>query len=517
MYESNMISLEDYIVDSQSNVEKEEINNEVLTEKHEEKKVEEIVSGEVIPLTSQDEGNTIDLNKYSYQYRTDKENKNIAKKNISPEILTDISEFLSNKHKKLFQESIIDKKKRQNLSVIISDFISSNSITVPGYSADELIKSVIDSLSGLGVLEDLIDNENITDIMVNGRSEIYVEELGVGEYKTNLRFPSDAALNAVAMKIVNASGESLTTSKPYVDCKYPTMRINIVTGEICGQGIAISIRKFGKKVRITDQSMIETNQGNEDMVKTLEAFVKAGLNMLIVGPTGSGKTELLKYLVKHIEDNERFIMLEDTAETRLKDIYPDKHIVSMECRFTGSEESDVDYPVLLKNALRQNPARIGVGECRGDEAVHMIEIYNTGHEGGMTTGHSNSAADGVKRLVQMCLRSGMKLDPDVIGEWVTSTFDIVIFQKKMKDQHRRIREIIELRGYEDNKPIYTTLYKMKIDGHEQVEGRKQILCSHHQKGFLSIDVATKLYEAGIDIETYKHLVSDEDKEELGIV
>ncbi|GIN41426.1 CpaF family protein [Heyndrickxia oleronia] len=524
MPQSNMINFEDYIIktsDENKEMEKGGQSESILSlpeDQQDEIQKNEESEGEIIPLvTSKKDKLSIDISKYSYQYRTEKEIRYTEKKKVSLEILNQVREFLSNDHKKLFQESIINKKKRQNLSVIISDFISQKGITVPGYTADELIKSIIDSLAGLDVLEDLIDNEKITDINVNGRGEVWVDELGVGYYLTERRFSNDETLYSVAMKIVNASGESLTSSKPYVDCRYPTMRINIASDLICGQGISISIRKFATSVRINDNSMIKSQQASDDMIKAFEAFVKAKFNVLIVGPTGSGKTELLKYLVKHVDNRERLIMLEDTAETRLKDIYPHKHIVSMECRFTSDEDTTIDLTVLLKNALRQNPTRIAVGECRGPEAVNMIEIFNTGHEGGFTTAHSNSAPDAVKRLVMMCLRSGMKLDPDVIGKWVTSTFDVVIFQKKMEDHTRRIGEVVELIDYENNTPVFTRLFNLNVNQFERENGEvKKIHCSHEQQGFLSLEKAKKIFEAGVDPSLYSFLVSDADKEALGI-
>ncbi|MDP4087303.1 MAG: ATPase, T2SS/T4P/T4SS family [Bacillota bacterium] len=523
----NTINLLDYMTESKEKAHQ-DIESEPELTLVKEKVKEETILTEVensnIEETEQEKEfipspvlNLIDVHKYSYGFRAEQAKSFSGKKKVSNAILDQVRDVLSQNHKKLFQESIIDRVKRQNLSAIVAEYISNTGIIVQGYTADELIKIIVDSLAGLDVLEDLIDNENITDINVNGKNEIWVEELGKGYYLSDLKFANDEALYAVCMKIVNASGESLTSAKPYVDCRFPGMRINIVSNHICGLGMSISIRKFAKSVRITDETMVQTKQASQEMVKSLEAFVKGKMNMLIVGSTGSGKTELLKYLVKHIPDSQRMIMLEDTAETRLKDIYPDKHILPMECRFTADEETTVDYVVLLKNALRQNPVRIGVGECRGSEAVYMIEIFNTGHEGGFTTVHANSAPDAAKRLVMMCLRSGMKLDSDVIGKWVSSTFNIVIFQEKMEDGGRRISEIIELIDYKNDEPVYNTLFELQVEKFER-EGEKvkSVQCHHEQKGYLRQDTVKQLLKRGIQLELFDFLINPEDKEVLGI-
>ena len=459
--------------------------------------------------------NTIDIHKFNYQARADKEKTYARKGKVSTAILKEIRDFLSNNHKKLFQESIVDRKKRNNIGAVITEYISQQKIFVPGYSVDELIKYIVDALAGLDVLEPLLDDEKITDINVNGPKQIWVDHLEKGYYLTDIKFSNEEQLYSVAMKIANASGQQLTSAKPYADCFFPGMRINIVTHHICNLGISLDIRKFAKTVRINDRSILETKQANEEMLKAIEAFVRSKLNILIAGPTGSGKTELAKYMIKHIPQKDRLIMLEDTPEMRLEELYPDKHIVPMQCRFTDDESTTIDYIKLLKNSLRKNPTRIGVGEVRGEEAVYMIEIFNTGHDGGFSTGHASSAADMVKRLVQMCLRSGMDLNSNVIGEWVTSTFDIVIFQERMEDGVRRIKEICELVDYKNDKPITNTLYELETGKYYRENGEiKHIECKHVQKGFVELETAKKLKR--VEHSLFKNLVRDEDKEVLGI-
>ncbi|MCF6094505.1 Flp pilus assembly complex ATPase component TadA [Microaerobacter geothermalis] len=462
--------------------------------------------------------NVIDLHRYSYKYRTEQEKSHgFRAKKVSLAILEQIRQYLSGNHKKLFQESIVDERKREKLGEIIADYITQQAIVVPGFNADDLLKHILHALAGLGPIQPLMENEDITEIMVNGKNEVYVEENG-REYKTDITFSSDEELLEVAMKIVNAAGESLTSAKPYVDCRFPGMRINIVNGLISGLGIVITIRKFAKDLRINDETIVTSGQASREMLDAFEVFVKGKMNILIAGPTGSGKTELFKYLVKHIPDDERLLMLEDTAETRLKDIYPQKHIVPMECRFTSDPSTTVDYTVLLKNSLRQKPTRVAVGEVRGPEAVYMLEIFNTGHEGGFTTGHANSCADTVERLVMMCLRSGMKLEPDIIGKWVAKTFDIVIFQEKMDDKVRRITEVVELVDYENGRVIYRPLFQF-IPHKFEKEGNKitKIHGTHKQTGFIRLETAKRLFSRGISVKKIKPLLSEEDRGKISDV
>ncbi len=468
-----------------------------------------------------EEVNLIDLNSYSYKHRTEKDKHHpIVRRKVSIGIIEQVRKFLTANYRELFQQSIVNQKKREQLGRVISDFITQQNIVVPGYSSDSLVKNIVDSIAGLNVIQSLVEgpgSETITDVMVNGKDEIIVEDLNKGEYKTDLKFSSEEELYEVAMKIANASGETLTSAKPYADCRLPGMRIHIDLADICGLGIAITIRKHSKTLRVSDESMLQSGQANQLMINSFEAFVRGKLQTLIVGPTGSGKTELLKYLVKHIPNDDRFIFLEDTAETWLKNIYPEKHIVPMECKFTGDTETTIDLQVLLKNLLRQNPNRVGVGECRGPEVVYMLEILNTGHEGGITTGHANTAPDAIQRFIMMCLRSGMKLDPEVIGKWIVSTFDIVFLQEKMEDKVRRITEVIELVDYENNKLKYNPVFEYRVRGAEKDEkGRiTKFHGEHIQTGYISLRAAKKMVKHGVEPSLIIPLLADVDKERMG--
>jgi pilus assembly protein CpaF len=463
-------------------------------------------------LKEQEDKNKIDLHQMSYDYRASQE-KVYSKKRVPDTLVEKVRDFLSTNHQKLFQRAVVEEDKRERLSTIILGYISAQGLTAPGFTMGELLKYLMDTLVGLKQLQPLIENEDITDINVNGPNEVYVTHLHKGEYLTDVKFTPEE-LYEVAMKIVNAANESLTDAKPYVDCRFPGMRINITLDEISEIGITLSIRKFAKTLRITKESFVSSGQGSKEMLDAFEMFVRGRMNILIAGATGSGKTELFKFLVGFVPDGERTLVLEDTAETRLKDIYPKKHIVPFECRFTPYPETTVDFTILLKNALRQNPDRIAVGETRGTEAIYMLEIFNTGHDGGFTTGHANSASDMVERLIQMCLRGGMKLDPDVIGKWVTKTFDIVIMQEKMDDGVRRITEVIELVDYVDNKVVYRPIFEFVIHNFEfgANETIKKIYGEHRQTGYIRLETAKRIFKKGISKDRIRPLLSLEDRE-----
>lgn len=506
---SNKIDLKQYSSNyqgtEQSVVEKSEVS---AAEKLDDKKL--VTS---LKLKNVEKKNKIDLGAVSYQKRAS-QNKTYGKvKDVPASIVEEIRGYLINEHQKVLQESFMNSEKRNLLSSILTRYITRNNIVVPGFSAGELQTKILDAVAGMGVIQPLVDDPDITEIMINGKDEIIIEKHG-REIKTDIRFGTVEELDEISMKIVNASGMTLTSAKPYVDCRFPSMRINIVNGLISGLGTAITIRKFAPVLRISRDTMIESTQASESMVNLLEALVRGKINVLIVGPTGSGKTELLKYMVGHIPDHERTLVLEDTAEMYLRNIYPNKHIIPMECRFTDDEETTVDFNVLLKNALRQNPSRIIVGESRGAEALSMLEILNTGHPG-YSTIHANNAHDAVDRLIMMCLRAGIKLDREIIGKWVTKVFDVVVFQRKMDDGVRRVVELIELRDFVNDNVIYTPLFTFEEDKVEIENGLvSSIEGGHVQHGYLSHDLANRIIKTGVEKEKIFDLITDEDKELL---
>lgn len=458
--------------------------------------------------------NMIDISHVSYSKRAgDQKSYGSTSKvaSISKGQLEGIRAHLIAEHLHVLQEAFFNPIQKNKLKSIVTQYITSNNIIIKGLSVEEIQDQIADAVAGMGVIQKLVEDVDITEIMVNGKDEIIIEKAGK-EQKTELKFESDETLREVAMKIVNASGQTLTAAKPYANCRFPSMRINIVDHHISGLGIVMTIRKFAPVLRIDEESMIKTKQANMDMIHLMQAAIQGKRNILVVGPTGSGKTEIVKWLSGFID--ERTITLEDTAELFLKQLYPTKHIVPMECRFTDEDETTVDYPILLKNALRQNPTRLIVGECRGSEAFQMLEILSTGHPG-MTTIHANNARDAIDRLIMMCLQAGVKLDREIIGKWATKIFDFVIYQKKMDDGTRRIVQMIELLDYVNDDVIYNPLFEFKATSIEKENGKISKIDGYHvRKGTLSKRMVDDLLQAGVETEKIIPLMDECTKEEL---
>ncbi|MFL0364651.1 MULTISPECIES: CpaF family protein [Pseudobacillus] len=465
--------------------------------------------------------NTVDISYISYAKRATQDKSITAapekRTSIPRNELEKVRSYLISEHQKVLLEAFLNPKVRNQLMGIVTRFITEENILIKGMTGEEATRRIVDAVAGMGIIQPLVEDVDITEIMINGKDEIIIERFG-REEKTDLKFDSEEDLKEIASKIVNASGQTLTAAKPYADCRFPSMRINITDHHISGLGIVITIRKFAPVLRINRTTMLETKQASESMVNAMEGFVRGKMRILIVGPTGSGKTELLKWLVGSIPDKDRTITLEDTAEMYLRNIYPQKHIVPMECRFTDEEDTTIDFEVLLKNALRQNPNRIIVGESRGPEALLMLEILNTGHPG-MTTIHANNARDSVNRLIMMCLRAGVKLDREIIGKWVTSVFDIVIFQQKYDDGVRRITEMIEMVDFKDDELVYNPLFTFEEKNIQYNKNGEviQIDGHHEQNGYLSFDIARRMLKAGIEKEKIMPLIQETHQKELNLV
>lgn len=329
-----------------------------------------------------------------------------------------------------------------------------------------LHKEIFDSIRGLGVLQELLEDDDITEIMVNDASHIFIEKNGKMT-KYDGRFASKERLEDIIQQIVGKSNKRVNQSVPIVDTRLQDgSRVNVVLSPISIGGSAITIRKFPKE-SITMESLISYQSVTVEAAEFLKELVEAGYNIFISGGTGSGKTTFLNALSNFIPEDERIITIEDSAELKLQKI---ENIVSLEVRQENVEgENAITIRDLIKTALRMRPSRIIVGEVRGGEALDMLQAMNTGHDGSMSTGHANSPGDMMNRLETMVLM-GIDMPLGAIRGQIASGIDIIVHLARMRDKSRRVLEIDEVLGIEEGEiklnPIFIT---------KKVKGKYQLI------------------------------------------
>jgi pilus assembly protein CpaF len=317
----------------------------------------------------------------------------------------------------------------------------------PGLSAQEkllIVRQIGDSVLGLGPLEPFIRDPEVTDVLVNGWDQIYVER-GGKLYWTGSKFHDEAQLRRTIDKIVAKIGRRIDESSPYCDARLPDgSRVNAIIPPLAIDGPALSIRKFSADP-YQAEDLISFGTLTRPVVDLLEACVRGRLNMLVSGGTGAGKTTTLNVLSSFLPDDERIITIEDAAELRLQQ----PHIVRLEYRPPNIEgKGEVTIRDLVRNALRMRPDRIVVGEVRGAETLDMMQAMNTGHDGSISTIHCNSPRDALARLETMAMMAGMDLGVRAIREQIASALQVIVHQTRMKDGTRRITHVTEIVGME---------------------------------------------------------------------
>ncbi|MBV8370535.1 MAG: CpaF family protein [Candidatus Eremiobacteraeota bacterium] len=315
------------------------------------------------------------------------------------------------------------------------------------FSAEELARvqqEIIDEALGYGPLEELLAQHDVTEIMVNGPGHVFVERNGKIE-TTNKRFSDDRQLRVVIERMIAPLGRRIDESVPMVDARLPDgSRVNAIIEPLALDGPTLTIRRFGK-TRLTPQALVDIGAIEEPMLDFLRAAVEARLNLVICGGTGSGKTTFLNCLSSFIPDGERIVTIEDAAELRLNQT----HVVRLEGRPPNLQGAgEVRIRDLVRNALRMRPDRIIVGECRGAEALDMLQAMNTGHDGSLTTIHANSARDSLSRIETMVMMAGFELPVRAIREQIASAVDLVVHIARMRDGSRKVVGISEIAGLE---------------------------------------------------------------------
>lgn len=323
----------------------------------------------------------------------------------------------------------------------------------------QLVDDIADELLGLGPLEPLLKDDEITEIMINGPKNIFVEQKGK-LLLTDTYFHDDAHLMSIIERILTPLGRRVDESSPLVDARLSDgSRVNIIIPPLSLVGPAVTIRKFSKKA-LSVKDLVSFGTLSDSMAKFLEACVKARLNILVSGGTGSGKTTTLNVLSSFIPATDRIVTIEDAAELRLQQ----RHVVTLESRPANLEgKGAITIRDLVRNALRMRPDRIIVGEVRSGEALDMLQAMNTGHDGSLTTAHANSPRDVLSRLETMVLMAGMELPVRAVRTQVSSAIDLILQQSRIRDGSRKITYITEVQGMEGDTIILQDLFRYVQD------------------------------------------------------
>ena len=351
---------------------------------------------------------------------------------------------------------------RVEIRRILEDMVAAEAIPVSRADRDRLVMEVQHEVFGLGPLETLMKDPEISDILVNCSSQIFVERYGKLE-KSDVRFRDDAHLMQIIERIVTRVGRRVDESSPMVDARLADgSRVNAIIPPLALDGPVLSIRRFGAE-RLTVNDLIQFNSIPPQIAEVAAACVKSRLNMLVSGGTGAGKTTLLNCLSNFIPDNERIVTIEDSAELKLQQ----EHIVRLETRPANIEgQGAVTARDLVRNALRMRPDRIVIGEVRGGEALDMMQAMNTGHDGSISTIHANSARDALSRLETMMLMAGINLPERALREQVASGLDIIVQLTRLSDGSRKVVEFAEVTGMEGSTITTQTIFKFDQRGVE---------------------------------------------------
>ncbi|CCN45599.1 putative Flp pilus assembly protein, ATPase CpaF [Vibrio nigripulchritudo MADA3029] len=355
----------------------------------------------------------------------------------------------------------------KQLANAIDVLIERQNLSVATIVREEFVKSLVDELHGLGPLQTLMDDESISDIMINGHKDVFIERGGIVE-KSPVTFIDETQLLNIAKRIASRVGRRVDDSSPTCDARLEDgSRVNIVIPPIAIDGTSISIRKF-KKQSIGLEQLAGFGAMSAEMAKLLMIASRCRLNILISGGTGSGKTTMLNALSQFISEKERIVTIEDAAE--LKMMQP--HVVRLETRKAGIEGTgEIDQRGLVINSLRMRPDRIIVGECRGGEAFEMLQAMNTGHDGSMSTLHANTPRDALARVEAMVMMATNNLPLEAIRRTIVSAVDLVIQISRLHDGSRKVMSISEVVGLEGSSVVLEEIFRFQASGEHADDGK----------------------------------------------
>ncbi|OJW51491.1 MAG: hypothetical protein BGO67_06810 [Alphaproteobacteria bacterium 41-28] len=347
---------------------------------------------------------------------------------------------------------------RHEIEKFIVDFTVENNIQINAKEQKQIASSLVDDMIGLGPLEEITHDESVTDILVNGPQNVYIERKGKLERISNIKFHDEAHLQQIARRIASRVGRRVDESSPMVDARLADgSRVNIIMPPLSLDGTSISIRKFST-INITLDRMLENENLSEPMAILLKIASASRLNVLISGGTGSGKTTLLNAMSQLIDPNERIVTIEDSAELRLQK----PHVVRLESRPPNIEgEGEITIRELVRNSLRMRPDRIIVGEVRGEETIDMLQAMNTGHDGSMSTIHANRPREALTRLENMLSMAGYEMPTRVLRSLIVGAINLIVHTERMRDGIRRVTEIAEITGLEGDVIMTHDLFKFE--------------------------------------------------------
>lgn len=377
------------------------------------------------------------------------------------QIVAEIKQYIT---ENLPLSKLSDEELQEKVEAITMEKLSGQYISIEQQVS--IVEQVYSSIRGFGLLDSIISDDTITEVMINGPQNIFIEQNG-RLFKLDKEFESQRRLEDIIQRIVGLAGREVNQANPICDTRLPDgSRVNVVLPPIALCGPTVTIRKFSK-TPMTIEKLIQYGSITKEIAEKLQMLVKAKYNIFISGGTGSGKTTFLNALSNYIPKDERVITIEDSAELQIEGI---DNLVSLETRnANASGAGQITIRDLIKSSLRMRPERIIVGEVRGGEALDMLQAMNTGHDGSLSTGHANSTEDMLSRLETMVLQGAAGLPLEAIRQQIAPAVDIIIHLSRLRDKSRKTMEITEVVGYENGKIILNPLYVFEEDENSTLE------------------------------------------------
>ena len=360
----------------------------------------------------------------------------------------------------LSEVGLTSEKRRQAIQDHLTQALAQANLNLSDAGRDHLLRDILDEITGFGPIQPLLNDPEVTEIMVNGPRKIYIEKKGHLE-RTMVVFEDNLHILIIIDRIVSPLGRHIDSDSPMVDARLPDgSRVNAVIPPCAVDGPSLTIRKF-RKEKYSMAQLIEFNSLTQGMADFLRACVLGRLNIIISGGTGSGKTTFLNVLSGFIPEEERIVTIEDAAELQLQQ----DHVVRLETKLANVEgHGVVSVRELVRNSLRMRPDRIVVGECRGGEALDMLQAMNTGHDGSLTTIHANSPRDALSRLETLVLMAGMDLPIKIVRQQISSAVDVIVQMSRLRDGTRKLTAITEVAGMEGDVVTLSDIFKFSQTG-----------------------------------------------------